>query len=321
MAVSDYVVAAICGNWYGESQLNPAIWESLVRRNWDSPFQYINGNGTGGYGLGQWTNWNTNHGRLWKLYQWMTSNGYDMKSGAGQVQYFVTEKNWSANYNTGAFPSLARFLSSNSTDINELTKVFMRNWEGINNSSLSTRQKHAQRFYVYIRQNRLTKGYSWQYIDNGYFGGKTKKLSATGYGSDWYPIRSLNNLMMIRSALTGGYVPPSEGSHTITINIEGNGDAFPSSPEAESGTVIDLWADPYGDDSFLGWSVEQGGISIEETSASPSGYRFTMGDEDVIITARFSGTKGDEPDPWIDKRYKGTGKMIYYIPWWAKYGL
>lgn len=66
---SFYVAAAMCGNFWVESNLNPGIWEGLHASSFDHQYQ---GDGIGGYGIGQWTNVGTQYGRCWDLYQYLT---------------------------------------------------------------------------------------------------------------------------------------------------------------------------------------------------------------------------------------------------------
>lgn len=117
--------------------------------------------------------------------------------------------------------------------------------------------------------------------------------------------------------LLSGETPPTPptGEYSITIQIEGNGSAFADLGDsvpitsAKSGTSVGLEYHPNGSAQFLGFTVVSGGITI-------SNYHFTMPSNDVIILARFTG-KTPEPTPHV----KAKSKMIYYIPWWRKYGL
>lgn len=155
MAVpSIYVISAMCGNFWRESNINPGIYESLYKFDgWDYTYK----NNTGGYGLGQWTNTKGNpHGRLWNLNQWITSQGYSMDDMTGQLAYIEVENVWNKGtsyqkeipYNT-----LSDFLSSTSTDLNELTKAWNYCWEGINDGTLAERQGYAKECYDYILAN------------------------------------------------------------------------------------------------------------------------------------------------------------------------
>ena len=139
-----YVVAAICGNFWQESTINPAIWESLETAAWSSLSH--------GYGLGQWTNVNGDtHGRLYQLYEWMTENGYEMDDGNGQLSFLVQENLWLPSDEYGEqFGSLQEFLTSDSTDLELLTHAWNNAWEGIHDASWDTRVEYAQRCLEYI---------------------------------------------------------------------------------------------------------------------------------------------------------------------------
>lgn len=189
MAISLYVIAAICGNFFGESTVNPAIWESLVPTTFDHQYNY---DGIGGYGLGQWTNVGTPYGRCWNLHEWVTENGYADGDGYGQLLFLIHEATWYPNsISPSAYATLDDFLQSDSTDINTLTQEYMWHWEGINNSSLSTRQQFAQRAYSYI-----TEHYGDESI--------TQWVSGNFYLSE---AQALNNCVLIARFLSSGYVP------------------------------------------------------------------------------------------------------------------
>lgn len=140
---SMYVIAAMCGNFWTESNINPAIWESLNSGSYTDLMK--------GYGLGQWTNTSkTGSGaRLINLNTWITSNGYDMYSGNAQLQYIKHENTWYKN-NSYPFSTLTEFLESDSTNLTELTHAWNQCWEGIHDSSWDTRVTQAQTVYNYL---------------------------------------------------------------------------------------------------------------------------------------------------------------------------
>lgn len=142
LKVSAYVIAAICGNFWTESTINPAIWESLNTQT-DYTVQYV------GYGLGQWTNVGTGNGRLYNLMTFLQSNGYDITSGNGELEFLMEENYWSHADSYG-FDSLRNFLTSESTNITMLTHAWNWCWEGIHNSTWDTRVQQAQQCYNYI---------------------------------------------------------------------------------------------------------------------------------------------------------------------------
>lgn len=148
LGVSMYVVAAIAGNFWTESTINPGIWESLDEQ---TSFEVL----LHGYGLGQWTNTGGNtHGRLYQLYIWLLSNGYDLNSGDGQVQYIIEEDYWTPKTGYEKYNTLMDFLLSDSTDIEELTHYFNYCWEGIMNSTWSARVEQAKTCYNYILEHK-----------------------------------------------------------------------------------------------------------------------------------------------------------------------
>lgn len=130
-----YVIAAICGNFYRESQVNPGIWENLTV-------------GAPGYGLGQWTDIPPSLTRRTQLFQWLSANGYSQDSGEGQLSYLVYENYWIPNnrYHNSAYATLADYLQSTSTNLSDLVYEYMWHWEGINDSQVSIRLQYAQRF-------------------------------------------------------------------------------------------------------------------------------------------------------------------------------
>ena len=152
MAISEYVAAAIAGNFRVESTVNPGIWESLIPMSWDYQYDYDDPN-KGGFGLGQWTNVGTQYGRLYTLHTWVTANGYSDGDGNGQMAYIPVEGVWYAASSQMGFASLNDFLSSSSTDLAGLTRDWMTCWEGLpgSHSSLYDRQMAAATFLPEIQ--------------------------------------------------------------------------------------------------------------------------------------------------------------------------
>ena len=165
VTASPYVIAAMCGNFSGESTVNPGIWEGLVPHAWD----YIHGSGGtgGGFGLGQWTNVGEAHGRCWKLHDWVTQNGYTDGDGYGQLAFLIHENYWTANPSADTpalgYQNLTEFLSSTSTDLYSLTHDWLICWEGIGTSTLPNRYSMAQQFLSYIQAhaNDDPSQYTW----------------------------------------------------------------------------------------------------------------------------------------------------------------
>lgn len=130
---SVYVVAAICGNWWQESTINPGIWEDLTP-------------GAPGYGLGQWTG-----PRKTALFNYLIENDYNQDSGTGQMAFFIEEDYWTPNGYAASFPTLMDFLKSDSTDLQFLTYAFLQGWEGIWDGSEQTRYEAAVQCLEYIQ--------------------------------------------------------------------------------------------------------------------------------------------------------------------------
>lgn len=147
--VSLYVIAAICGNFYQESQINPGLWEGL---NAGTPTTLLRG-----FGLGQWTNTQGDtHGRLYQLMTWLSDNGYASDDGSGQMQYLMHENVWYRIGYATDFRNLNDFLLSNSTDLAYLTRAWCSGWEGLTNDNdpsitvWEQRIAYAQQFYDYL---------------------------------------------------------------------------------------------------------------------------------------------------------------------------
>ena len=189
MPVSKYVVAAMCGNFKAESNVNPGIWEQRIPSTWDHEYQYDD---IGGFGLGQWTNVGTQYGRLWDLHTWVTSNGYQDGDGNGQVAYIPVENVWYSGSSLG-YSTLSDFLNSNSTDLYALTYDWLICWEGIGTDSLAERYEAAQYFLDYLNahENDNPADYVW--------------ISTNEY-LDWWEM--YNNVMCVYFAFNG-YTPPT----------------------------------------------------------------------------------------------------------------
>lgn len=115
------VVAALCGNSWRESFINPGAVEG----------------GTGiGFGLFQWS-----FERRTNLENYLRQNGYPLDSGNGQCAFLIEEGDWIQNY--GPYASLQEFLDSTSSDIAELTRCFMECWERPGVPALEERIEHA----------------------------------------------------------------------------------------------------------------------------------------------------------------------------------
>lgn len=132
-----FVIAAICGNFWQESTINPALWQGTIV-------------GAPGYGLGQWTN-NAATDRRTRLFNWLDANGYSRDDGNAQLQYLIVENVWYQSGVASEYKNLTEFLESKSTDLNLLTQQWMKGWEGISDDgTLSFRQAKSKECYDYI---------------------------------------------------------------------------------------------------------------------------------------------------------------------------
>lgn len=178
-----YAISAICGNWWQESGINPGIFESL------KVVPMKDNNIYGGYGLGQWTNapqYKTY--RRTALANWLDENGFSYDSGEGQLKFFIAEDVWLKKEHSEQFDSLTDFLSSTSTDIQELTYAFLAGWEGIFNNTANLRVEHARRCYEFIQEHANDSSINSWYVGNEYLSDDKK----------------LNNAVMVYRFLSAG---------------------------------------------------------------------------------------------------------------------
>lgn len=199
--VSDFVVAAICGNFYQESKVNPGMWENGTLPN---PPYWTKLNK--GYGLGQWTNTNGDvYGRLYQLHQYVTSRGYADGDGNGQLDFFLYENYWMG---TSTYSDLIDYLRSSDTSIPDLVAEFMHHWEVNYDESLNTRVNEALNYLSVIqaRKNDDPSMYSWV--------SKTTETTAA---------ERINNVMCIYFYLNGESPAPSP----VPPVPDGSEDRFP----------------------------------------------------------------------------------------------
>lgn len=130
-----YVIAAICGNFYQESTVNPGIWEGQTP---NAP----------GFGLGQWTDNPPQVMRRTALFNWLDANGYPRDSGDGQLRFLVYEDLWIPSlFQQSAYNTLTDFFQSTSTNLSDLVYEWMYHWEGINDGTYQIRYEAAQAFF------------------------------------------------------------------------------------------------------------------------------------------------------------------------------
>lgn len=168
MAITFNTVAAICGNFSIESTVNPGIYEGL---NVIAPADMTDNTVYGGYGLGQWTNgvfdWGTLSRRT-NLINYLDANNYAWDDGWGQLEFLLYEDYWVQN--VGEYATLQDFLNNQESDINRLTYIWMRNWEGIYNSTISSRRRFARNVVSYLVQHFDDTNISTWVSMNNYLG-------------------------------------------------------------------------------------------------------------------------------------------------------
>ena len=174
------VIAAICGNFFQESGVNPGIWENLTV---NAP----------GYGLGQWTDNPPNVMRRTALFNWLANNNFSQDSGEGQMEFLIYENLWIPSLITQSqYNTLSDYFNSTSTSIDDLVLEFMYHWEGINDGTDSVRKQEAGRFYnLFVNDNGVRNPWTAR---NGYL---------TQSECD-------NNALLIKDfMLSGSPVPPT----------------------------------------------------------------------------------------------------------------
>lgn len=124
---SEYVVAALAGNAWRESAINPTVSQL----------------GGGAFGLFQWDG-----SRRDALFQWLSDNGYEKTSPIGQMQYLIVEDGWLGTCN--GISSVSEFISSTSTNIKQLTEAFCNCWERPGVPALEERVEFAFEALEYI---------------------------------------------------------------------------------------------------------------------------------------------------------------------------
>ena len=108
------------------------------------------------------------------------------------------------------------------------------------------------------------------------------------------------------------YFGGTSTAHTIRISTTGSGTASASAYRADSGTTILLSAVPSSGETFYGWTVTSGNITIDDPTATST--FFVMGTENVNIRARFSGTA--PPDPPSPPAPTQTTAKRKHMPIW-----
>lgn len=127
---SVYVIAALAGNAWRESHINPTLQQL----------------GGGAFGIFQWDGT-----RREALLSWLSDNGYESTDPNGQMQYLIVEGDWQGTY--GGISSLDEFMQSDSTDIAMLTTAFCTCWERPGVPALDERIQFANKALEYIQDN------------------------------------------------------------------------------------------------------------------------------------------------------------------------
>lgn len=127
---SVYVIAALAGNAWRESHINPTLQQQ----------------GGGAFGIFQWDG-----DRRTALETWLAENGYTSTDPNGQMTYLVVENDWIGT--SGGISSLEEFLTSSSTDIELLTTAFCECWERPGIPALDERIDFANKALTYIQEH------------------------------------------------------------------------------------------------------------------------------------------------------------------------
>lgn len=276
--VSMYVIAAMCGNFMKESQVNPGVWQDLKRGSATSLLK--------GLGLGQWTNTEGDtHGRLYKMYQYCSQHGgvYD---GDAQCDYIVEENEWTVRDSSFNINSLSEFLNSTSADVEWLARCWARNWEGVPSSStddLSIRVDYAKLVLNYLSSHADDQVDGWTSVNNWIT--QSQQLqncvlvyqhfnrSSSGVNPD--PVQpeeeTTHRVVLVRQG--NGYVEYSP--HIANAGDEVSGGAYSNNTE----TNFERWV--------IRWPYD---LTFNHTDDEyNSTFNFTMPDTTVVGRAYFTG--------------------------------
>lgn len=150
---SVYVIAALAGNAWRESHVNPTL-------------QQVGG---GAFGIFQWDGT-----RREALLSWLSDNGYDSTDPNGQMQYLIVEGDWQGSY--GGISSLDEFMQSDSTDVTMLTAAFCTCWERPGVPALDERIQFANKALEYIQDNANDTGITTWETEPMYYLSETQAL-------------------------------------------------------------------------------------------------------------------------------------------------
>lgn len=274
-------VAGVCGNSQHESGLNPWRWQG------DSVGSHR------GYGLLQWT----------------PSTGYTSLSGA-TPNFSVTEVTSGATPEDGA-RQMRAFYENNPA------KWVSSCWRSKYWSKTTYAEYWARCQYIMQTWGSGTSISLEQYktIDDPEYAADCFLACFEGPLVPNYSVReaSANDFFQRFGGTVSGF--------PIRINIDGNGYAFANFHlhdettriyRAEAGSYVFIHARPYDEDTFINWTVDYGGISIDYDEGENT--FFTMPANNVEITAHFTGETPPEPGPPGYQPYKRKHMPIWMYP-------
>lgn len=131
---SPYVIAALCGNAWQESQINSGLHQV----------------GGTAFGLFQWDG-----SRKLNLQRWLREHNYSQDDPEGQILFMIEENDWIASPEAHAnnIDSLQDFLQSSLTDAELLTRIFCDSWERPGIPALASRYRYARLAGEYINSH------------------------------------------------------------------------------------------------------------------------------------------------------------------------
>lgn len=277
--VSMYVIAAMCGNFMKESQVNPGVWQDLKKGTATSLLK--------GLGLGQWTNTDGDtHGRLYQMYQYCSQHG-GIYNGDAQCDYVVQENVWLVRDSSYGISTLTEFLNSTSTDVESLALAWARNWEGVPATStddLSARVAFAKLILNYLTDHASDQVDSWTSVN------------------DWITQeKQLQNCVLVyqhfnsdSSAVNPDPVAPvDDGNHRVVLIANGDGYVQYDTHIAKQGTEISGGAYANNTDtSFERWVIRYPyDLAFNHTDDQYNSiFNFTMPDSTVVGRAYFTGS-------------------------------
>lgn len=183
MAVSAYVISAICGCFKRESGVNPGVWENLTIPS-DTYYHIYQYDNIGGYGFGQFTNVrNPYTGEVsWRCrdyYEWCVANNYQPDDGSAQMNYIVNvERVWmDSSQKRGSYNTIQEFLASDSTNLEDLTWDWLACWEGVPGDAFAERYAFAQLALSYIQSHQNDDPHSYSWVTGNFYSTEAQMLN------------------------------------------------------------------------------------------------------------------------------------------------